>query len=300
MLAEGSEDAVVALYRDGEAWRGKDDGWVSVTGGGLPCRSTLDADEVAFAARAFDDEADCVVLRPVMPKAFIAAGAGDVEIPEGGKAIAVVDELDKSAVMDLVVVLPGPTIMRRHDGEWREDDKWLRILRSVSPPPIVALDDDQLANVVEQVDEMTAGEEWVETDTDDYITAAGTARADEMTIEFALLAATKVGEKAKAAGRRAKGGSGMPPKLRRYWQHGAGAAKIRWGTPGAMRRCARYLAQVRRAAPGIPDVQQPLESSRRQRGRVGRWRLVCADAPAPVLRLRTPAAAPSGRVEAVR
>lgn len=27
--------------------------------------------------------------------------------------------------------------------------------------------------------------------------------------------------------------------LRDYWEHGKGAAKVRWGTPGAMQRCIR-------------------------------------------------------------
>lgn len=30
-------------------------------------------------------------------------------------------------------------------------------------------------------------------------------------------------------------------RLRRYWLRGAGAAKIRWGTPGDFTRCVREL-----------------------------------------------------------
>ncbi len=36
--------------------------------------------------------------------------------------------------------------------------------------------------------------------------------------------------------------SRMPAQLKRYWLHGEGAAKIRWGTPGAFDRCVRNLA----------------------------------------------------------
>lgn len=36
--------------------------------------------------------------------------------------------------------------------------------------------------------------------------------------------------------------SRMPGQLKRYWLEGEGAAKIRWGTPGAFDRCVRNLA----------------------------------------------------------
>lgn len=35
--------------------------------------------------------------------------------------------------------------------------------------------------------------------------------------------------------------SRMPDQLKRYWLHGEGALKIRWGTPGAFDRCVRAL-----------------------------------------------------------
>ena len=38
----------------------------------------------------------------------------------------------------------------------------------------------------------------------------------------------------------------MPPKLRRYWTRGKGAAKIRWGTGGDFNRCRRALAKYLR------------------------------------------------------
>lgn len=37
--------------------------------------------------------------------------------------------------------------------------------------------------------------------------------------------------------------NGGADKLRHYWTHGAGAAKIRWGTPGDWTRCYRHLAK---------------------------------------------------------
>lgn len=36
-------------------------------------------------------------------------------------------------------------------------------------------------------------------------------------------------------------GDGDAERLRRYWLAGAGAAKIRWNTPGDFTRCVRLL-----------------------------------------------------------
>jgi hypothetical protein len=41
---------------------------------------------------------------------------------------------------------------------------------------------------------------------------------------------------------RSKGG-GNTQTLRNYWTKGAGAAKIRWGTPGDWGRCNRELSK---------------------------------------------------------
>ncbi|MFD8142624.1 hypothetical protein [Streptomyces sp. NPDC059708] len=36
-------------------------------------------------------------------------------------------------------------------------------------------------------------------------------------------------------------GLGDAEKLKRYWTHGEGAAKIRWGTPNDLTRCHSHL-----------------------------------------------------------
>lgn len=36
----------------------------------------------------------------------------------------------------------------------------------------------------------------------------------------------------------------MPPQLVRYWVAGAGAAKIRWSTPGDFDRCVREIQKA--------------------------------------------------------
>ena len=46
-------------------------------------------------------------------------------------------------------------------------------------------------------------------------------------------------------GRGSKSGSrgGNAQTLRDYWSAGAGAAKIRWGTPGDWKRCVRAVSK---------------------------------------------------------
>jgi len=220
-------------------------GWVD--GAASSSRADLDADETAFVARAFNEGIDRVYIRPVVPAGWIdaevpitAAGEVNVSLPEGAQAVAVVDELDKNAVLDLIAVAPGPKVWRRHAGEWQEDAKWLAALKSVKPPPLVKLDEALLAAVVSQVDTATADQPFdgkaKSVTAATGLTASITAANDEAAVQFALLAAKSPAKKAanKAAGAE---------RLRQYWLHGKGAAKIRWGTKGAWTRCYRYLSK---------------------------------------------------------
>lgn len=43
---------------------------------------------------------------------------------------------------------------------------------------------------------------------------------------------------------------GATERLMEYWTHGKGAAKIRWGTDGSMRRCIRLLRKYFPKEPG--------------------------------------------------
>jgi len=239
VLAAGDHDEIVVdgLTRHGTVWRGA--GWVPLTD--VVETVPLDAEEVAFVARAFQEGFPSVLLRGYTPVAFItetamsaAAAAPQAakhqpDLPEGAKILAVVDTLDRNAVLDLVAVLPGPKVMRRHDGTWQEDPSWVNILRSVRPPPVVILDDAQTASVLPQIDEATKGRPFSKEPPKKGTAAFGVdARADEMALEFTLLAV---------------GDGRMPGQLDRYWTTGPGAAKIRWGTPGAMTRCAKQLAK---------------------------------------------------------
>jgi hypothetical protein len=244
-ITDGDDDdlVVTGLHRQGQVWT--PNGWVPDEG--IVAETVpLQADEVAFVARAFVEGCQAVIMRAYTPIAVIGAAppvdapAAPADVPDGAKVLAVVDEMDRNAVLDLVAVMPGPKVMRRHDGQWLEDPDWLRVLRSVKPPPVVQLDAAQVASVVPQVDEQTRGEPFTVDEDAEPIRAAALPfrrRADEVAIDYALLAASR----AKSAGYDTAGV--MPPALQRYWVAGPGAAKIRWGTPGAMTRCARNLAK---------------------------------------------------------
>ena len=243
VLAAGDDDVIITgLARDGAVWTGDDWNDPETAIETVP----LDAGEVAFVARAFLEGTPCVLLRGYTPVAFIpetailaaapdesGSKASSGDLPEGAKILAIVDDLDRNAVLDLVAILPGPKVLRRHDGTWQEDPAWVATLRSVRPPPVVQLDDSQVASVLPQIDENTAGLPFTKEAPKKTTAASGVdARAAEMAIEFAILAATVP----------VPGGK-MPGQLDRYWTRGAGAAKIRWGTPGAMTRCAKQLAK---------------------------------------------------------
>lgn len=279
-------------------------------------RVELDADEVAYCARAFNEGIDMVYIRAEVPAAWIdadtgLAAAGDdmlAGLPAGTRTVAVVDELDRNAVLDLIAVAPGPKVWRRHDGSWQPDATWLHALKSVKPPPLVNVEGTVLASVIPQIDSATAGKPFSQAK--DSITSAGastaerekmaksgeampdgsypiaskadlqnaikaygrakdpaatkkhiikraraldllsmvpeswgvtadasvvasiTDAADEVAVQFALLAAKNPAKGAAAAER-----------LRQYWLHGKGAAKIRWGTKGSWTRCVHHLSK---------------------------------------------------------
>lgn len=217
---------------------------------------SLDASEVGFALRAFQVEgASGVILSPSTPVAFLsvvdgaAITAAAEDLPPNAHLVAIVDDLDRNAVLDLIAVLPGPRVLRRHDGAWQEDDQWVSVLRGVRPPAVVEVTASLAPTVISQVDEATRGKPFEETVTgsagpDDYedlggFVAAQMAIADDAALELLPIVA--------AQGRVRSGvydvAGVMPPHLQRYWVAGPGAAKIRWGTPGAWRRCHRLLSK---------------------------------------------------------
>ena len=242
VMADDDDDVIVAgLARGGQVWT--PDGWVDhdVIDELMP----LTADEVAFVARGFIEGCSHIVLRGYLPVAMIGTGVllGAVDLPPGTKVLAVVDELDRNAVLDLVAVLPGPKVMRRHDGTWQDDPEWMRVLRSVRPPPVVVLDEAQVAAVLPQVDEHTKGVPFTKEPPKKATSVQASAldrRANDMALDTLLLAAANP---ARTAVSKASPTGATPPALVKYWVYGRGAAKIRWGTPGAWRRCYRNLSK---------------------------------------------------------
>lgn len=218
----------------------------------------LSDDDVAFIVRAMREGADSVVMRAFVPLAFVSAAESSPgsDAPEGSVVVAIVDPIDRDAVLELLAVAPGPKVFRRHDGQWQADDAWVPVLASVKPPPMVKLDADRVGGVASQVDSATSGmefEPFKESDRDMYAPISASAYLAEIEAEglerriqmnMALVA---------VAGRE------LSPKdiknteqLRRYWLYGKGAAKIRWFTPGAWRRCYRQVVKYMgpKMAPG--------------------------------------------------
>lgn len=142
------------------------------------------------------------------------------------KYLAIVSPDDKTAVMDVVAIVPAsktstePTIYERREGKWTKNDQILNDLKSSTPPPVVPLDKEVLNDVLKQADEATMQASGYEFD-----------RFWEKVVEPLL---------AKGGLDRNRGGA---EKLRRYWTRGKGALKIRWGTPGDWTRCVRLLSK---------------------------------------------------------
>lgn len=238
VLDAEDEDVVTGLALDGKIYT--PDGWTEegyIHGSDLV---ELDESTVASVAQAITAGADGVILRAWYPLAVIGAADGTpVDLPEGATVVAVVDELDKSAVLELLAVAPGPVVYRRNDGSWNEDDGWLQQLRGVTPPPLVELEPTVASGVAAQVDESTKGEPFVPLGKKPVAASAWAEehqrRADEVAIQLALIAASK-------AAASAKGHAMGAERLKEYWTTGRGGVmKIRWGTPGSWRRCHRHL-----------------------------------------------------------
>ena len=60
--------------------------------------------------------------------------------------------------MDLVAVIPAstnstaPTTFKRVDGKWVQDEQIMSDLKSATPPPVVALNEEVYQDVLQQVD----------------------------------------------------------------------------------------------------------------------------------------------------
>lgn len=257
-LDDGSALVSGLVDSDGLVWDSASNSWAKpaeefdVAEGSV----ILDDDEVAFVARALREGADEVWFRPYIPKAFVSAVVAAPEpptardVPNGSAIVAVVDPIDEDAVLEMLAITPGPHVLRRHAGNWFEDPEWVGVLKSVKPPKIVKLDEAQVASVASQVDRTTDEEEWEPFSADAreqyqiFTASAGAVDvddevdADEKEMFDALVA---------VAGRELSPDDiADTERLKRYWTVGPGAAKIRWGTPGAWSRCYRNVVKYMR------------------------------------------------------
>lgn len=245
---EGGILVASLVNRSGQVWTGSKWDWPEAP---VDMDATIDMDEaaVAFVARAQMEGANAVLFRDPLPLGVIGAGApaaGSDAPPDNSVMVAIVDAFDKNAVLELVAVAPGPRIHRRHDGQWYEDPEWVDVFKSVKPPPMVKLEDTMLASVVSQVDSATASQPFQPFKANDrtkYMTASS-AYLEELARETdAAMVASTLALVAVAGRELSPKDIKNTEQLRRYWLYGKGAAKIRWGTPGAWRRCYRNVVK---------------------------------------------------------
>jgi len=167
--------------------------------------------------------------------------------------MALVSPDDPRAVMDVVALIPAstqstdPTAFVRENRKWVKSEQVMNDLRSATPPPVVPLDADALASVMEQTDDVQAESTTASAFTPDLVLmvlfgpnpealrAAATRSEEELDAMYA-------GARPPSAYNIDKN-KGNAEKLRRYWVRGKGAAKIRWGEGGDWKRCVRYLSK---------------------------------------------------------
>lgn len=79
---------------------------------------------------------------------------------------AVVDAVDKTAVMDALAIVKQngqPSVFRRSGGQWVADADSLSLLQGTTPPPVVELPDPEtVKTVLEQIDAHDAGQDQTE------------------------------------------------------------------------------------------------------------------------------------------
>lgn len=167
--------------------------------------------------------------------------------------MAVVSPDDVRAVFDLISLVPAstksplPMVYRRQDGEWVRDETMMTNLKSATPPPVVPLDEELLDDVLVQVDEAQGAAEEA-TDPEEVSVATepdpvAASAIDDLTLMVLWGPNTDFMEQAVTAAGGVDRNRGGAEKLRRYWLHGPGSAKIRWGTPGDWTRCVRNLTK---------------------------------------------------------
>lgn len=119
----------------------------------------MNASLIAFTASAFAEGCAGVILAYGDPLCFLSKEPitslpilASVDAPGSGRIYAIVDATDTTAVMNVILIKPGPEVYRRDGGSWVLDNATLDSLLSVNPPPLVELTGDTAKNVLDQVD----------------------------------------------------------------------------------------------------------------------------------------------------
>ena len=168
-------------------------------------------------------------------KGLTAAAEGEEESEAGEseetevntRYICIVSTEDYDAVTDIVALRKdtGELVAYvRLRAEWVDDPDMEEEIMGLTPPPMVELDDpEQIKEVIRQVDEFDSSAP----ESSEYPTEASVY--------------TEYGEILPISA--AADGIRGTERLKNYWTHGKGAAKIRWGTKGDLTRCHRHLAK---------------------------------------------------------
>lgn len=107
---------------------------------------------------AFADEEPAAAEAAEEPQSEAAKAASAIERSEDPLYLAIVDDVDKTAVMDVVAVIPGEDGAaegwKRSAGEWVSDPDIVADIKGATPPPLVKLEDEAvIKDVLRQVDE---------------------------------------------------------------------------------------------------------------------------------------------------
>lgn len=211
---------------------------------------------------------------PLDETAAAAEAAGDpvANSPVPPLYLAEVDPQDTSAVLSCLAVIPATSeganieVYKRVSDGWQLDDADRQLIQGPTPPALVQLTPDMLTNVENQIGEGgSADGDASSAPAPAPVAAAGYAALQRFTIdETGLTASQTQGARLLQAyggpdtwpvdivdrlGEFVGGVEASPgdvkstERLREYWTHGEGAAKIRWGEPNDWYRCVDHLSK---------------------------------------------------------
>lgn len=225
----------------------------------IKARLTAAHQLISDAAARIDQYIDFVgqdrSLEPLTLSSLSAAAtsaSGAAPTPESSDTaplyLALVDDVDPQAVLNLLAIVPGPSdnvhavsAFLRKDGTWAAAPEELTALRSATPPPVVELNASEAQNVLTQIDSYTSAGKQADAPAQADDTAPVTAAA---VLELGNLLWGPNGEiLAIVAAAGVDTHPGSAEKLRQYWEHGEGAAKIRWGEKNDWYRCVSHLSK---------------------------------------------------------